>query len=148
MGEYRTVSTQVPLLGLLILLFLVLLVFMAVSLVSLGMGKLLASFSSLDLFQSTLISLGSIGVTILAGNGISRHTIIDSMKCSLVNAIVDGDSGEDDEYGDDESDDFFEVPSNLKHLKGTTTAKNAPCHCGSGLKYKRCCYNKEKNHFE
>jgi len=30
-----------------------------------------------------------------------------------------------------------------EHLKSTPQSKNSMCDCGSGLKYKRCCFNKK-----
>lgn len=43
----------------------------------------------------------------------------------------------------DEPDTEDEPPSHDPIINGPRTGRNAPCPCGSGVKFKRCCLGKE-----
>ena len=44
-----------------------------------------------------------------------------------------------DRYGDPEG---LLQPAPPPQARGAKVGRNDPCHCGSGLKYKRCCLGK------
>jgi len=92
---------------------------------------------------TTLVALGAILAFLLGYVG----RIGDDVSHALAYLQdEDEDDEEDDEDEDDEDEDDEEYPP-LRLApdwrEGKPVSRNAPCPCGSGKKYKRCCFDRE-----
>jgi hypothetical protein len=105
------------------------------TLLFLGLGILLAWLSPLTLFQSIFVVIGStiaVGliVCIMALSG-TRQSENDEYE----------DAGDEDwDFDEDEDDNdasAIETSATWGHTPGV--GRNAPCPCGSGKKFKKCC---------
>lgn len=110
-----------------------------------GLGALLAWAAPLTLFQAICVIIGSALVMIL--------TLIMTKISSLLPAYMHACNDDDDEWTDntDEPDDedgladeqtdkntpIFDVPP--WKSSSPQVSRNAPCPCGSGQKFKKCC---------
>jgi hypothetical protein len=137
------------------LLLLLLLVLAAIvsTFLLLGVGYILSIIVPLSLFESAVLAIGSsfvLAFTIAAvsiGTQFSRHGFF------LPRDNVHSEFDEDDEDGfdedgfdeEDEGEDYEEYKGEYVldrqrvSRKAVKIGRNAPCPCGSGLKYKRCC---------
>jgi hypothetical protein len=128
---------------LLLLLALVLVVVVSTCMF-VGVGYVISCILPLSLFQGTLLSMGASFVIVFSISAIaiiirlSRHADLDYM---------DDEFEEDWEDEFDDGDDYDEGSEDLyEHSVIENTVKigrNSLCHCGSGLKYKRCCGKEE-----
>jgi hypothetical protein len=106
-------------------------------------GRVLGLLFPVTTFQgaliTTLVALGAILAFLLGYVG----RIGDDVSHAL--AYLQ-DEDEDDEDEDDEDEDDEEYPP-LRLApdwrEGKPVSRNAPCPCGSGKKYKRCCLGRE-----
>ncbi len=106
-------------------------------------GRVLGLLFPVTTFQgaliTTLVALGAILAFVLGYVG----RIGDDVSHALAYLQdEDEDDEEDDEDEDDEDEDDEEYPP-LRLApdwrEGKPVSRNAPCPCGSGKKYKRCC---------
>jgi len=110
-------------------------------------GRVLGLLFPVTTFQgaliTTLVALGAILAFVLGYVG----RIGDDVSHALAYLQdEDEDDEEDDEDEDDEDEDDEEYPP-LRLApdwrEGKPVSRNAPCPCGSGKKYKRCCFGRE-----
>jgi len=110
-------------------------------------GRVLGLLFPVTTFQgaliTTLVALGAILAFLLGYVG----RIGDDVSHALASPQEeDEDDEEDDEDEDDEDEDDEEYPP-LRLApdwrEGKPVSCNAPCPCGSGKKYKRCCFGRE-----
>ncbi len=110
-------------------------------------GRVLGLLFPVTTFQgaliTTLVALGAILAFLLGYVG----RIGDDVSHALAYLQdEDEDDEEDDEDEDDEDEDDEEYPP-LRLApdwrEGKPVSRNAPCPCGSGKKYKRCCFGRE-----
>ena len=116
-----------------VLVVLVLMVMFALSAAMLLVGRLLGLLFPITTFQgaliTTLVALGAILAFLLGYVG----RIGDDVSHAL--AYLQEEDEEDEEY----------PPLRLAPdwREGKPVSRNAPCPCGSGKKYKRCCFGRE-----
>ena len=130
-----------------VLVILVLMVMFALSAAMLLVGRLLGLLFPITTFEgaliTTLVALGAILAFLLGYVG----RIGDDVSHALAYLQdEDEDDEEDDEDEDDEDEEDEEYPP-LRLApdwrEGKPVSRNAPCPCGSGKKYKRCCFGRE-----
>ena len=127
-----------------IMIFLLLLALLLVALVStcifIGIGYVLSCILPLSLFQGALLSVGASFVVVFS---ISAIAIVIQIAWHRELDYIDDEFDEDseDEFDGDDYDDDIEDLHNKHHVVENTVkiGRNSLCHCGSGLKYKRCC---------
>jgi len=119
-----------------VLVILVVLVIFALSAVMLLVGGLLGLLFPITTFQgaliTTLVALGAILAFLLGYVG----RIGDDISHAL--AYLQEEDEEDEE--DEEYPPLRLAPD---RREGKPVSRNAPCPCGSGKKYKRCCLGRE-----
>ena len=142
----------------LIALLLVLLSLALAAIVStclfLGVGYVLSIILPLSLFQSVVLAIGSSFVfafsiaAVSLGTQIYRHGLFLSSEDPHVefdeddeDYFYDEDEEDEDNEGEEYDEDGRESVLNPRRVAETAVkiGRNAPCPCGSGLKYKRCC---------
>ncbi len=108
-----------------------------VVLMAFGLGSLLALFLPLSRFEASLLSVVAIvGVLAAAWRTIEHIARSNMYRPGWV---------DEHEYGDDH--DFDDIEDEIEwsehpvvHVAASgRVGRNAPCPCGSGRKYKRCC---------
>src|SRR5712691_10481460 len=125
-----------------ILVILVILVIFVLSATMLLVGSLLGLLFSITTFQgaliTTLVALGAILAFLLGYVG----RMGEDMSRAL--AYLQEEDEEDQEDEEDEEDEEY-PPLRLApdRREGKPVSRNAPCPCGSGKKYKRCCLGRE-----
>ncbi len=129
-----------------VFVILVVLGIFALSAAMLLVGRVLGLLFPVTTFQgaliTTLVALGAILAFLLGYVG----RIGDDVSHALAYLQdEDEDDEEDDEDEDDEEDDEEYPPLRLApdRREGKPVSRNAPCPCGSGKKYKRCCLGRE-----
>lgn len=132
------------LVGLLIALFTAVGALLLVCVV-LAMGWLLSRVFAISVFEGAALIGSTIGVAFLALSVMQVSKSLDSLKDTLEAWLFD-DGDEEDEFEDDEDE---KEPAGAEpgaeasagvagSSKESQTARNAPCPCGSGRKFKRC----------
>jgi hypothetical protein len=130
-----------------VFVILVVLGIFALSAAMLLVGGVLGLLFPVTTFQgaliTTLVALGAILAFLLGYVG----RIGDDVSHALAYLQEeDEEDEEDDEDEDDEDEDDEEYPP-LRLApdwrEGKPVSRNAPCPCGSGKKYKRCCLGRE-----
>jgi len=130
-----------------VMVILVVLVIFAVSAAMLLVGRLLGVLFPITTFEgaliTTLVALGAILAFVLGYVG----RIGEDMSHALAYLQEeDEEDEEDDEDEDDEDEEDEEYPP-LRLApdwrEGKPVSRNAPCPCGSGKQYKRCCFGRE-----
>jgi len=122
---------------LLVLLLLILAVIVS-TLLFLGVGYIFSIILPLSLFETTVLAIGSSFVlafsiaAISIGMLISRHGFF--IPREQLNEEFDEDEEKEEEYEGENV-----LNSQLVVKNAAKIGRNAPCPCGSGLKYKRCC---------
>ncbi len=105
-------------------------------------GRVLGLLFPVTTFQgaliTTLVALGAILAFLLGYVG----RIGDDVSHAL--AYLQDEDEEDEEDDEDEEDEEY-PPLRLAPdwREGKPVSRNAPCPCGSGKKYKRCCFGRE-----
>jgi len=105
-------------------------------------GRVLGLLFPVTTFQgaliTTLVALGAILAFLLGYVG----RIGDDVSHAL--AYLQEEDEEDEEDDEDEEDEEY-PPLRLAPdwREGKPVSRNAPCPCGSGKKYKRCCFGRE-----
>src|SRR5438093_10941980 len=131
-----------------VIVILVVLVIFAVSAAMLLVGRLLGVLFPITTFQgaliTTLVALGAILAFLLGYVGRIGEDIAHAL------AYLQEDDEEDDEDQEDQEDQEDEEDQEYPPLRlapdrneGKPVSRNAPCPCGSGKKYKRCCLGRE-----
>ena len=105
-------------------------------------GRVLGLLFPVTTFQgaliTTLVALGAILAFLLGYVG----RIGDDVSHALAYLqYEDEDEDEDDEDEDDEEYPPLRLAPDWR--EGKPVSRNAPCPCGSGKKYKRCCFGRE-----
>src|SRR5437879_2917890 len=124
-----------------VLVIWVVLVIFALSAAMLLVGRLLGLLFPITTFQGALITalvaLGAILAFVLGYVG----RIGDDVSHAL--AYLQEEDEDDEEDEEDEEDEDDEEYPRLRlapdRREGKPVSRNAPCPCGSGRKYKRCC---------
>jgi hypothetical protein len=110
-----------------------------------GVGYILSIILPLSLFEGAALAVGSSFVLVFSiaavsiGRQVSRHGFF------IPRNNLDDEDDEDDFDEEDESEEYEKYEdgnvSNPRRIAGNAVkiGRNAPCPCGSGLKYKRCC---------
>ena len=90
---------------------------------------------------TTLVALGAILAFVLGYVG----RIGEEMSHALAYLQEDDEDDEDDEGDEGDEDDEEYPPLRLapERRAGEPVSRNAPCPCGSGKKYKRCCLGRD-----
>ena len=129
----------------LIRVLLVLLALALVAIVStflfLGVGYVVSIILPLSLFESAVLAIGSSFVlafsiaAVSIGTQISRHGLF--LPREDLQEELDEDEDDEEKYDEYEGENLL----NPQRVAENTVkiGRNAPCPCGSGLKYKRCC---------
>jgi len=126
-------------LGVAVLVILVVLVIFALSAAMLLVGRVLGLLFPITTFQgaliTTLVALGAILAFLLGYVGRMGEDISHALASLQEEDEEDEEDGEDEEY----------PPLRLApdRREGKPVSRNAPCPCGSGKKYKRCCLDRE-----
>ncbi len=122
-----------------VLVILVVLVIFALSAAMLLVGRVLGLLFPITTFQgaliTTLVALGAILAFLLGYVGRMGEDISHALASLQEEDEEDEEDGEDEEY----------PPLRLApdRREGKPVSRNAPCPCGSGKKYKRCCLGRE-----
>jgi len=127
-----------------ILVILVVLVIFTLSATMLLVGRVLGLLFPITIFQgaliTTLVALGAILAFVLGYVGRMGDDIAHAL------AYLQEEDEEDEEHEEDEEDEDEEYPPLRlapERREGKPVSRNAPCPCGSGKKYKRCCLGRE-----
>ncbi|RKZ52450.1 MAG: hypothetical protein DRR16_17245 [Candidatus Parabeggiatoa sp. nov. 3] len=132
--------------GILKVLFFILTIIALISVSSglfIGAGYLIAMIFSLSLFQASLLCIGSsfVFAFILFAMMFNKQTFkvihINPKNTTFVFDPEDKDEYEDDDYQEEESHHVHK--ETIRPVRSTKVARNEPCPCGSGKKYKFCC---------
>jgi hypothetical protein len=125
----------------LLLVCLLLVVVIVSTCIFIGVGYVLSRMLPLGLFQCALLSIGASFVTVFSLSAIaviirlSRHTDLDYMDDEF-----EEDWQDEFDDGDDYDEDIEDLYDEHSVIENTVKiGRNSLCHCGSGLKYKRCC---------
>jgi SEC-C motif len=125
----------------------VILVIFALSATMLLVGSLLGLLFSITTFQGALITilvaLGALLAFLLGYVG----RIGEDVSHALAYLQEEDEEEEDEEDEEDEENEEDEEYPPLRlapdRREGKPVSRNAPCPCGSGKKYKRCCLGRE-----
>ncbi len=128
-----------------VLVILVVLVIFVLSAAMLLVGRLLGLLFPITTFEgaliTTLVALGAILAFLLGYVGRIGEDIAHAL------AYLQEDDEEDEEDQEDQEDEEDEEYPPLRlasdRREGKHVSRNAPCPCGSGKKYKRCCLGRE-----
>ena len=104
-------------------------------------GRVLGLLFPVTIFQgaliTTLVALGAILAFLLGYVG----RIGDDVSHAL--AYLQDDDEEDEEDDDEEDEEYPPLRLAPDWREGKRVSRNAPCPCGSGKQYKRCCFGRE-----
>src|SRR6266571_253350 len=124
-----------------VFVILVVLVIFALSAAMLLVGRVLGLLFPVTTFQgaliTTLVALGAILAFLLGYVG----RIGDDVSHALAYLQEEDEEDEDDE--DEEDEEYPPLRLAPDWREGKPVSRNAPCPCGSGKKYKRCCLDRE-----
>jgi len=120
-----------------IIVILVILVIFALSATMLLVGSLLGLLFSITTFQGALITilvaLGTLLAFLLGYVGRIGEDVSHALAYLQ----------EDEEEEDEENEEYPPLRLAPDRREGQPVSRNAPCPCGSGKKYKRCCLGRE-----
>ena len=126
-----------------VMVILVVLVIFAVSAAMLLVGRLLGVLFPITTFEgaliTTLVALGAILAFVLGYVG----RIGEDMSHALAYLQEEDEEDEDDEADEDDEEEYPPLRLAPERREGKPVSRNAPCPCGSGKKYKRCCLGRE-----
>src|SRR2546427_10158864 len=124
-----------------VIVSLVVLVIFAVSAAMLLVGRLLGVLFPVTPFQgaliTTLVALGAILAFVLGYVGRIGDDVAHALAY-LQEADEEDEEDEADE-ADEEDEEYPRLRLAPERREGKPVSRNAPCPCGSGKKYKRCC---------
>src|SRR5882672_9324944 len=105
-------------------------------------GRVLGLLFPVTTFQgaliTTLVALGAILAFLLGYVG----RIGDDVSHALA-YLQDEDEDEDEDDEDEDDEEYPPLRLAPDWREGKPVSRNAPCPCGSGKKYKRCCFGRE-----
>jgi hypothetical protein len=105
-------------------------------------GRVLGLLFPLTPFEgaliTTLVALGALLACVLGYVG----RIGEDMSHALA-SLQDEDEDEEDEEEDEDEEEYPPLRLAPERRGGKPVSRNAPCPCGSGKKYKRCCLGRE-----
>ncbi len=112
-----------------------------VVLMAFGLGSLLALFLPLSRFEASLLSVVAVvGVLAAAWRTIEHIVRYDVYRPRWVDDENDADEDDDLEDLDDMDEEIEGSGRPVVHAAASgRVGRNAPCPCGSGKKFKRCC---------
>ena len=126
-----------------VLVILVVLIIFALSAAMLLVGRVLGLLFPITTFEgaliTTLVALGAILAFVLGYVG----RIGEDMSHALAYLQEEDEEDEDDEADEDDEEEYPPLRLAPDRREGKPVSRNAPCPCGSGKKYKRCCLDRE-----
>jgi len=128
-----------------VLVILVVLVIFALSAAMLLVGRVLGLLFPITTFQgaliTTLVALGAILAFVLGYVGRIGDDVAHALAY-LQEADAEDEADEADE-ADAEDEEYPRLRLAPDRREGKPVSRNAPCPCGSGKQYKRCCLGRE-----
>ena len=133
------------LLGVAVFVILVVLIIFALSAAMLLVGRVLGLLFPITTFEgaliTTLVALGAILAFVLGYVGRIGDDVAHALAY-LQEADEEDEEDEADE-ADEEDEEYPRLRLAPERREGKPVSRNAPCPCGSGKKYKRCCLGRE-----
>jgi len=124
-----------------IFVILVILVIFVLSTTMLLVGSVLGLLFSITTFQGALITilvaLGALLAFVLGYVGRIGEDVSHAL------ASLQEEDGEEEEEENEENEEYPPLRLAPDRREGKPVSRNAPCPCGSGKKYKRCCLGRE-----
>jgi len=128
-----------------VLVILVVLVIFALSAAMLLVGRLLGLLFPITTFEgaliTTLVVLGAILAFVLGYVGRIGDDMSHAPAYLQEEDVEEEEDEEDEEHKEDEESPPLRLAPDRR--EGKPVSRNAPCPCGSGKKYKRCCFGRE-----
>ena len=110
-------------------------------------GRVLGLLFPVTTFQgaliTTLVALGAILAFLLGYVGRIGDDVSHALAYLQEEDEDDEDDDEDEEDEDEEDEEYPPLRLAPDWREGKPVSRNAPCPCGSGKKYKRCCLGRE-----
>ena len=130
-----------------VLVILVVLIIFALSAAMLLVGRVLGLLFPVTTFQgaliTTLVALGAILAFVLGYVGRIGDDVSHALAYLQDEDEEDEEDDEDEEDEDEEDEEYPPLRLAPDWREGKPVSRNAPCPCGSGKKYKRCCFGRE-----
>ncbi len=110
-------------------------------------GRVLGLLFPVTTFQgaliTTLVALGAILAFLLGYVGRIGDDVSHALAYLQDEDEEDEEDDEDEEDEDEEDEEYPPLRLAPDWREGKPVSRNAPCPCGSGKKYKRCCFGRE-----
>ena len=110
-------------------------------------GRVLGLLFPITTFQgaliTTLVALGVILAFLLGYVGRIGEDMSHALAYLQEEDEEDEEDDEDEEDEDEEDEEYPPLRLAPDWREGKPVSRNAPCPCGSGKKYKRCCFGRE-----
>jgi len=110
-------------------------------------GRVLGLLFPVTTFQgaliTTLVALGAILAFVLGYVGRIGDDVSHALAYLQDEDEEDEEDDEDEEDEDEEDEEYPPLRLAPDWREGKPVSRNAPCPCGSGKKYKRCCFGRE-----
>ena len=110
-------------------------------------GRVLGLLFPVTTFQgaliTTLVALGAILAFVLGYVGRIGDDVSHALAYLQDEDEDDEEDDEDEEDEDEEDEEYPPLRLAPDWREGKPVSRNAPCPCGSGKKYKRCCFGRE-----
>ena len=110
-------------------------------------GRVLGLLFPVTTFQgaliTTLVALGAILAFLLGYVGRIGDDVSHALAYLQEEDEEDEEDDEDEEDEDEEDEEYPPLRLAPDWREGKPVSRNAPCPCGSGKKYKRCCFGRE-----
>jgi hypothetical protein len=110
-------------------------------------GRVLGLLFPVTTFQgaliTTLVALGAILAFLLGYVGRIGDDVSHALAYLQEEDEEDEEDDEDEEDEDEEDEEYPPLRLAPDWREGKPVSRNAPCPCGSGKKYKRCCLGRE-----
>ena len=130
-----------------VLVILVVLVIFALSAAMLLVGRLLGLLFPITTFEgaliTTLVVLGAILAFVLGYVGRIGDDVAHALAYLQEEDEADEEDDEDEADEDEADEEYPPLRLAPDRREGKPVSRNAPCPCGSGKKYKRCCLGRE-----
>jgi len=130
-----------------VFVILVVLGLFALSAALLLVGRVLGLLFPITTFEgaliTTLVALGAILAFLLGYVGRIGEDMSHALAYLQEEDEEDEEDDEDEEDEDEEDEEYPPLRLAPDWREGKPVSRNAPCPCGSGKKYKRCCLGRE-----
>src|SRR6266850_7069286 len=130
-----------------VFVILVVLGLFALSAALLLVGRVLGLLFPITTFEgaliTTLVALGAILAFLLGYVGRIGEDMSHALAYLQEEDEEDEEDDEDEEDEDEEDEEYPPLRLAPDWREGKPVSRNAPCPCGSGKKYKRCCFGRE-----